>query len=132
MISAPSFNHALKDPVPDDVIIHPYHRIVIIEGLYVFLAIEPWKKASLMLDERCLIEVDAQDARERLIARHVVSGVAKDISEANWRAEENDIPSLLIPLFFNFKLTTLIDGRFLLANSLEPTWVVQSSDDPYL
>lgn len=99
VISAPSFDHALKDPIPDDVIIHPYHRIVIIEGLYVFLAIEPWKKASMMLDERCLIEVDAQDARKRLIIRHVVTGVAKDISEANWRAEENDIPSLFISLF---------------------------------
>jgi len=102
VISAPSFNHALKDPIPDDVIIHPYHRIVIIEGLYVFLAIEPWKKASLMLDERCLIKVDAQDARKRLITRHVVTGVAKNMSEANWRAEENDIPSLLIALFFKF------------------------------
>lgn len=101
IISAPSFDHALKDPILDDVKIHPYHRIVIIEGLYVFLAIEPWKKASMMLDERCLIQVDAQDARKRLVDRHVLTGVAKNISEANRRADENDIPSLLIARFFS-------------------------------
>lgn len=92
-ISAPSFDHALKDPTPDTVIVHPYHRIVVIEGLYVFLAIEPWKMAGMILDERCLIEVDPSEARKRLVSRHVLTGVAKDLTEANWRADENDMPS---------------------------------------
>jgi len=93
VISAPSFDHALKDPTPDTVIVHPYHRIVVIEGLYVLLAIEPWKKAGMMLDERCLIEVNPDEARKRLVSRHIITGVAKDLTEANWRADENDLPS---------------------------------------
>ena len=93
IISAPSFDHALKDPTPELVMVHPYHRIVVIEGLYVFLAIEPWKKAGVILDERCLIEVDHSEARRRLVSRHVLTGVAKDLAEANWRVDENDIPS---------------------------------------
>ena len=100
VISAPSFDHALKDPTPDAVLIHPYHRIVIIEGLYVFLSIEPWKKAGMMLDERCLIEVDPEEARKRLVARHVLTKITKDIAEANWRADENDIPSIIVLLSF--------------------------------
>lgn len=93
ILSAPSFDHALKDPTPDLVLVHPYHRIVVIEGLYVFLAIDPWRKAGMMLDERCLLEVNPNEARTRLVTRHVITGVAKDLAEANWRADENDIPS---------------------------------------
>jgi len=130
VISAPSFDHALKDPTPDAVPIHPYHRIVIIEGLYVFLSIEPWKKAGMMLDERCLIEVDPKEARKRLIARHVLTKIAKDVAEANWRADENDIPSIIYYYPFVFILNFSLDGHFVLAHSLEPTQVIQSKDDP--
>ena len=93
IITAPSFDHALKDPTPNAVSIHPHHRIVIIEGLYVFLAIHPWSDGGLLLDERWFIQVDPKEARRRLVGRHVSTGVAKDMKEANWRADENDIPS---------------------------------------
>jgi pantothenate kinase len=33
IITPPSFDHALKDPIPNAVSIHPHHRIIIIEGL---------------------------------------------------------------------------------------------------
>ncbi|KAF8972543.1 P-loop containing nucleoside triphosphate hydrolase protein [Flammula alnicola] len=114
VITAPSFDHALKDPTP--VSIYPYHRIVIIEGLYVFLAIHPWSDGGFMLDERWFIEVDPAVARTRLIGRHVLTGVAKDMKEAEWRADENDGPS----------------GQFVITNMLEPTRVIQSIETPGL
>jgi pantothenate kinase len=95
IITAPSFDHAIKDPTPDTVAIHPNHRIVIIEGLYPFLSIDPWVEASKLLDERWFIQIDAIKARERLVKRHVITGVAKDMEEAIWRADENDGPSKL-------------------------------------
>jgi pantothenate kinase len=100
VISAPSFDHALKDPTPDAVSIYPYHRIVIIEGLYVFLAIKPWSEGGLLLDERWFIQVDPVEARKRLVKRHVLTGVAKDLEEAEWRADENDGPSTCCHLSF--------------------------------
>ncbi|KAF8907674.1 P-loop containing nucleoside triphosphate hydrolase protein [Gymnopilus junonius] len=114
VITAPSFDHALKDPTPDAVSIYPYHRIVIIEGLYVFLAIQPWSEAGFLLDERVFIEVDIAEARKRLVKRHVVTGIAKDMKEAEWRADENDMPN----------------GLFVISNMLEPTWTIQSKDIP--
>jgi pantothenate kinase len=77
----------------DDILIHPHHRIVIIEGLYVFLAIEPWVTAANLLDERWLIMVDPEKGKERLCRRHVETGVAVDWEDAVWRADNNDIPS---------------------------------------
>jgi pantothenate kinase len=93
VITAPSFDHAIKDPTPDAVIIQPHHRIIIIEGLYTFLSIDPWIEASNLLNERWFIQVDAIKARERLVKRHVITGVTKDMEEAIWRADENDGPS---------------------------------------
>jgi len=50
--------------------------------------------AGKLLDERWLIELDLTVASNRLVKRHVTSGVAKDMEEAQWRAAENDTPSL--------------------------------------
>ena len=95
IIKAPSFDHALKDPSPDSVTILPKHRIVVIEGLYTFLAIDPWREAGEKLDERWFIDIDIEKARSRLVKRHVLTGVAKDMDEAIWRADNNDMPSKL-------------------------------------
>lgn len=92
-IYAPSFDHYLKDPAPNTISILPTHRIVIIEGLYTLLSTEPWCAASALLHERWFLDVPAEEAQRRLVKRHVVTGVAKDSSEAVWRAEENDMPS---------------------------------------
>lgn len=113
-LSFPSFDHAVKDPIPDSLRIEPSDRIILVEGLYTLLDIEPWVHASRLLDERWLIDVDSEEAWRRLVERHVVSGVAKDREEAVWRAENNDAPN----------------GRFVIANSLEPTRVIQSINDP--
>jgi len=99
-ITAPSFDHAVKDPRPHAVTILPEHRIVIIEGLYTFLSIPPWVEAGKLLDERWLVELDLTVASDRLVKRHVTSGVAKDLEEAHWRAAENDTPSLSFQLVF--------------------------------
>lgn len=93
VIVAPSFDHAVKDPTPASMSISPHHRIVLIEGLYTFLSIMPWSEAGAMLDERWFIDVGIDVASHRLVKRHVVSGVARDMQEAVWRAEESDIPS---------------------------------------
>lgn len=96
-IFAPSFDHALKDPSPDSVQITPFHRIILIEGLYSFLSIDPWRQAGEMLDERWFIEIDFEEATRRLVKRHVLTGVAKDLEEAVWRSETNDMPSTSCP-----------------------------------
>lgn len=90
VIYAPSFDHALKDPTPDAVVIKPAHRIVVIEGLYTMLDIDPWRQAAALMDERWWVQIDPARAKTRLVKRHVQTGVAKDMDEAVWRAENND------------------------------------------
>jgi pantothenate kinase len=93
IITAPSFDHALKYSTQNAVSIHPHHSIIVIEGHYVFLAFHPWRDGGLLSDERWFIQIDPKEARRRLVGRHVSSEVAKDTEEVNWRADENDIIS---------------------------------------
>lgn len=134
IITAPSFDHAIKDPEPHAVAIHPSHRIIIIEGLYTFLSINPWVEASKLLDERWFIQTDIDKVIERIVKRHVVTGVAKDEEEAIWRTNENDMPSK--QFFLTKKVdkspNTSTDGRFLMENMLKPTRVIISIDDSAL
>lgn len=111
-ITAPSFDHALKDPCPDAVTILPEHRIIIIEGLYSFLSIPPWVTAGVLLDERWLVELDPEVAFNRLVKRHVTSGVAQDLEEARRRAVENDTASMSLSRVPSLRLILGIQMAF--------------------
>lgn len=91
VIMAPSFDHALKDPKEDDIVILPTHRIVVLEGNYVALDQDIWRDAGSLLDERWFVDVDFEVARKRLRERHVEAGIASTIEEGDRRAMENDL-----------------------------------------
>lgn len=88
---APSFDHAVKDPVDEDIPIPATSRIVFFEGNYLSLDKEPWNRAAQLMDELWFVDVDFEVARKRLIRRHVQAGIAKDEAEADKRARENDL-----------------------------------------
>ncbi|ERT02940.1 uncharacterized protein SPSK_09632 [Sporothrix schenckii 1099-18] len=92
-VLAPSFDHAIKDPVADAIAIGPRQRIVLFEGNYVCLDKEPWRTASdaQHMDERWFVDVDFAVARARLIQRHIAAGLAADAEAAAARADENDL-----------------------------------------
>ena len=84
-VYAPSFDHAIKDPVADDIPINPTARVVIFEGNYLSLNQGLWKEAAELMDELWYVDVDFTTARGRLVARHVKAGIAKDEEEAGRR-----------------------------------------------
>jgi pantothenate kinase len=110
---APSFDHAIKDPVHNDIAIAPSVRIVIFEGNYCSLDKEPWKDAAELMDERWFVDVDFDVARKRLIHRHVKAGIAANEEEAGKRADEND----------------LVNGKEIIDHRLDVHELVKSRDD---
>ncbi|KAF8599228.1 P-loop containing nucleoside triphosphate hydrolase protein [Ceratobasidium sp. AG-I] len=110
LLYAPTFDHALKDPTPNALLILPSHRIIIIEGIYTFIDTPAWRAASEALDERWLVEVDISEATRRLVQRHVATGITKDSNEGLRRAQNNDMPN----------------GQWVLDNMMEPTRRIQS------
>jgi len=50
-IWAPSFDHAKKDPVENDIYIPSSQRIIVLEGSYLLLDEEPWRQVRELVDE---------------------------------------------------------------------------------
>lgn len=110
IVLAPSFDHALKDPVPDDILLSSRTRLVIIEGNYTLLKRSPWDQIANTCDERCvrrallslgpwltfsrwLVDAPIAVVKERLAQRHLAAGIETSAAAAAKRAEENDIPN---------------------------------------
>ncbi|OCK81154.1 phosphoribulokinase/uridine kinase [Lepidopterella palustris CBS 459.81] len=110
---APSFDHALQDPVADDIAIRPCVRILIFEGNYLSLNKTPWKDAAELMDELWFVDVDFDTARKRLVRRHVKAGIAAGEEEAHKRVTEND----------------LVNGKEIIDGRLEVHEVIVSRED---
>ncbi|KAF2745648.1 P-loop containing nucleoside triphosphate hydrolase protein [Sporormia fimetaria CBS 119925] len=110
---APSFDHAVKDPVADDIAIAPSMRIIVFEGNYLSLNKSPWKDAAKLMNELWFVEVDFDVARKRLVRRHLKAGIAKNEEEARKRADEND----------------LVNGREIVDGRLDVQEIIVSRED---
>jgi pantothenate kinase len=113
-VYAPSFDHAVKDPVENDIPIPATSRIILFEGNYLSLDKAPWSTAARLMDELWFVEVDFDTARRRLIRRHVRAGIAKDEAEAEKRAMEND----------------LVNGREIVDHRMDVQEIIVSKMDP--
>ncbi|KAH8730243.1 P-loop containing nucleoside triphosphate hydrolase protein [Phaeosphaeriaceae sp. PMI808] len=110
---APSFDHAIKDPIDNDIAIPASVHIVIFEGNYCSLDKDPWRQAAELMDERWFVDVDFKVARNRLIHRHVKAGIAANQDEAGKRADEND----------------LVNGQEIVDHLLDVHELIQSKED---
>ncbi|KAF2399241.1 P-loop containing nucleoside triphosphate hydrolase protein [Trichodelitschia bisporula] len=111
---APSFDHRVKDPVADDIPIRPDVRIVVFEGAYLALDKDPWNEAAGLMDEIWFVRVDEEVAGERLVRRHLASGICKDKEEARRRVEQND----------------LVNGREIITKHVRFDEIIDSVEDP--
>lgn len=80
LVTAPSFDHVVGEPVADSVVVPVDADLVVTEGNYLLLAEGDWVGVPPLLDEVwwCALEPDARV--ERLVARHVDTG--REVSDA--------------------------------------------------
>ncbi|RMZ75044.1 hypothetical protein DV737_g5498, partial [Chaetothyriales sp. CBS 132003] len=112
-IYAPSFDHAIKDPVAMDIGIPPTARIVVFEGLYVALDREGWRDAAELMDELWFLDVAIAVAAERVAQRNYAAGISGSLEESRARAEASDMRN----------------GREILAERLDVQELIQSVED---
>ncbi|KAJ4984567.1 nicotinamide riboside kinase [Stagonosporopsis vannaccii] len=93
LVYAPSFDHAVQDPVENDIAISSRNRIAIVEGNYTLLNEKPWNKITSLCDEKWFVDVPPEIVRDRLAARHLAAGIEASYEAAVQRAETNDIPN---------------------------------------
>lgn len=96
-VFAPSFDHAIKDPIADDIAIPRTARVVIVEGLYVALKSDgtqlspAWSEACELMDEVWHISVPIPVATERVAKRNFQAGLSPTLEAALDRTEKNDM-----------------------------------------
>lgn len=89
-VYAASFDHAVKDPVENDIVILPENRLVVVEGLYLSLDQDGWRDINDIFDESWFVEVGRDVAVDRVIERHLKSGIAGTREQADKRARGSD------------------------------------------
>ena len=112
-VYAPSFDHAIKDPVEMDIAIPPEARIVIFEGNYVALDQGEWRDTAKEMDELWFVEVSTETAIERVVKRHIATGLSPNVEHARKRVLESDMRN----------------GRDILAHRLPVQETIQSVED---
>ncbi|CAJ2503066.1 Uu.00g104600.m01.CDS01 [Anthostomella pinea] len=91
--AVPTFDHAVKNPVADGLIIGLDVDVCILEGNYLLCDEEPWADIAGNVDERWLVRVDEEIARQRVAARHLRATIEPTMEAALARADYNDIPN---------------------------------------
>ena len=112
-VYAASFDHAIKDPIENDIAILPENKLVVVEGLYLSLDQDGWREIRKIFDESWLVQVGRDVAVERVIERHLKSGIADTREEADKRARGSDY----------------LNADLILAHGLPVDEVIQSVDE---
>ena len=88
----PSFDHAVGDPIENDITVNNNSEIIIIEGNYLLLDKEPWSIIKRHIaDFSIFISADEDIIRRRVINRHLKAHPEQTREFATNRFESNDL-----------------------------------------
>ncbi|KAL6831487.1 P-loop containing nucleoside triphosphate hydrolase protein [Trichoderma sp. SZMC 28015] len=100
-VLAPTFDHAIKDPVSDGLLIEPDVDVCILEGNYLLCDEHPWDEIADLVDDKWFVHVEPDLACKRVASRHLAAGIETTMEGAVHRAKTND----------------LVNGEFILSKS---------------
>lgn len=109
-IYVPEFNHELKDPTEDSIVISPQIEIIILEGNYVHLNDVGWKEIQFLTDEKWFVSADFDTIKKRLAKRHIQAGICATMNESIQRVESND----------------LVNATYIIDHSVEPDIIIRN------
>lgn len=83
VVYAPEFRRTIDEPVAATIAVPASTQLVITEGNYLLIPDHPWSEVRELLTESWFLETPEATRLERLVARHVVFGMAPDAA-ADW------------------------------------------------
>lgn len=90
-VVAPTFDHAIKDPVSDGLVIEADVDICILEGNYLLCDEPPWDEIADLVDDKWFVHVEPGLACMRVASRHLAAGIESTMEGAVYRAKTNDL-----------------------------------------
>lgn len=109
-LSIPDFDHATKDPVNPGIYVSKKTKVVVFEGLYLMLDIDPWSQISKMVKDstenkngskNTVLVAHIRGGNEtetahRIALRHLQSGLVVSYDEGRKRYFDNDLANAKI------------------------------------
>lgn len=95
-VYAPAFDRSVGEPVAGSIAIDPRIRLVVVEGNYLLVPFEPWRRIPSLLAESWFVSAPEAERERRLVDRHTRHGRspeaalawARDVDGANARLIE--------------------------------------------
>lgn len=109
VVTAPSFDHAVGEPVPDALVVPASAHVVLTEGNYLLLDDGPWREVRALLDEVWFCGLGDDVRRERLVARHVEAGREAD-DAVEWVHRSDEANARLVAATGDLADVVLVDG----------------------
>jgi pantothenate kinase len=79
-VHAPGFDRSVEEPVPEAIEVPASCPLVITEGNYLLLDVEPWDQVRPLLDETWFVQVPEPVRIARLVARFVEFGMDEGVA----------------------------------------------------
>lgn len=95
VVYAPDFRREIREPVAGAIPIFASTGLVITEGNYLLLDTHPWSRIRSLLDEIWYLELDPDERRKRLVARHVRFG-KDEVAAKKWVTDSDEPNAVLI------------------------------------
>lgn len=110
VVTAPSFDHGVGEPVPDALVVPPGADLVITEGNYLLLEKGDWRAVPALLDEVWWCALDDGVRVSRLIDRHVGTGRDRD-DATGWVLRSDEANARVVADGAARADVVLVDGR---------------------
>lgn len=90
-VYVPDYSRVLHEPIAAGLVVPAGSRVVITEGNYLAMDVEPWNEVKDIVDELWMLRADEEVLRERLIPRHMAGGMTR--AEASAWVDDVDAPN---------------------------------------
>lgn len=107
----PSFDHAVGDPVEEDIIVTAVHQYVIVEGLYLLLPTAPWNEVQDIVDISIFVHADNDVLKSRLIGRHMECFHMTE-QDATARVLQNDLPNAVDIVLCKNRADLIVENNY--------------------
>jgi pantothenate kinase len=91
IVPIPEFDRSLDAVVNRGLVVEPRHRVILVEGNYLFLDKTPWDSLRPLFDLQVFLKPPLADIENRLLNRWREHGYSEQ--EAQAKAEMNDMPN---------------------------------------
>lgn len=109
VVTAPSFDHVVGEPVADTVVVPVEANLVVTEGNYLLLGEGDWVGVPDLLDEVWWCALDGDVRVERLVTRHVETG--REVGDATaWVLRSDEANARAVDGGADRAAVVLLDG----------------------